>query len=51
MMKKLGLGQEPFVSGADSIIDRMVENIPNAESGFSLLFSAQPFPNYQIKFE
>jgi hypothetical protein len=47
----VGLTQEPFVSGADHIIERMVEGIPNAESGFTLLFSAQPFPGYQVQFE
>ena len=25
-------------------------DIPNAEQGFNLLFSAQPFPGYQTKF-
>lgn len=44
--EKVGLQQEPFVSGADKIIDQIVSTIPNAESGFSLLFSAQPFPEY-----
>ena len=29
----------------------MVAEIPNAESRFSLLFSAQPFPNYQFQFD
>jgi hypothetical protein len=47
----VGLRQEPFVSGADAIIDRMVQQIPNAESGFTLLFSAQPFPGFQVEFE
>lgn len=37
----VGLVQEPFVSGADDIIDRMVENIPDAQQGFTLLFSAE----------
>jgi hypothetical protein len=46
----VGLVQEPFVSGADTIIDRGVNNIPDAESGFTLLFSAQPFPGFQIEF-
>ena len=49
--EKVGLIQEPFVSGADVIIDRMVEGIPNAAEGFSLFFSADPFPGYQGKFE
>jgi hypothetical protein len=47
----VGLRQEPFVSGADTIIDRMVQGIPNAESGFTLLFSAQPFPGFQAEFD
>jgi hypothetical protein len=45
------LRQEPFVSGADTIIDRMVTQIPNAEKGFTLLFSSEPFPGYQHEFE
>ena len=49
--EKVDLVREPFVAGADKMIDRMVENIPNAESGFNLLFSAQPFPGYQVKFD
>ena len=35
----VGLLREPFVSGADDIIERLVEGIPNAEQGFTLLFS------------
>ncbi len=49
--EKVGLVQEPFVAGADTIIDQMVVDLPNAESGFSLLFSANPFPGCQVKFE
>ena len=48
---EVGLRQEPFVSGADAIIDRLVKEIPNAELGFTLVFSAQPFPGYQVEFE
>jgi uncharacterized protein DUF6717 len=48
---KVGLLQEPFVSGADTIIDRMTQAIPSAESGFTLLFSAEPFPGFQAMFE
>lgn len=47
----VGLRQEPFVSGADAIIDRLVQQIPDAESGFTLVFSAQPFPGFQAEFE
>lgn len=46
-----GLVQEPFVSGADEIIERMVQDIPEAQSGFTLLFSAAPFPGHQSMFE
>ena len=47
----VGLTREPFVSGADAIIDRLVQEIPDAKSGFTLLFSAQPFPGFQAEFE
>ncbi len=49
--EKVGLVQEPFVSGADDIIEKLVGKIPNAENGFSLLFSATPFPGHQTEFE
>jgi hypothetical protein len=29
----------------------MVRDIPDAEKGFTLLFSGQPFPGYQTLFE
>jgi hypothetical protein len=44
-----GLVREPFVAGADVILDRMVEGIPHAHEGVGLLFSAQPFPGYQFE--
>ena len=47
----VGLTQEPFVSGADAVIDRLVKDIPDADSGFTLIFSAQPFPGHQAEFE
>lgn len=46
-----GLIKEPFVSGADVIMDKLVSGIPNAEKGFRLLFSASPFPGYSLKLE
>ncbi len=48
---KVGLVQEPFVSGADSIIDRVVANIPDARSGFLMLFSSSPFPGSTYRLE
>ena len=46
--EKAGLVQEPFVEGADVMIDRLVEDIPEAEHGFTMLFSAGPFPGHQV---
>ncbi|MFD0895127.1 hypothetical protein KBB96_00780 [Luteolibacter ambystomatis] len=46
----VGLRQEPFVSGADTIIDMLTQSIPNAAEGFRLVFSAQPFPGYEARF-
>ena len=42
----VGLVKEPFVSGIDTIIDRVVaaQKIPDAENGFTVVFSANPFP-------
>lgn len=49
--EKAGLVQEPFVSGADTVIDGMVEAIPGAAHGFTLIFSDKPFPGHQIALE
>ena len=48
---RVGLVQEPFVSGADAIIDRAVADIPDAQSGFLMLFSSSPFPGHQFRLE
>ena len=47
--EKVGLVQEPFVSGMPQIIDILVRDLPNAEQGFKLLFANTPFPGYQVK--
>jgi predicted enzyme related to lactoylglutathione lyase len=49
--ERVGLVQEPFVSGADTAIDRLTEHIDGAEDGFALFFSGTPFPGQQIEFE
>lgn len=41
------LVREPFIAGVDTVIDAMVADIPGAEAGFTLLFSADPFPGHQ----
>ncbi len=49
----VGLEKEPFVEGADVIIDRALEakNVANADVGFRLIFSAGEFPKYDVKFK
>jgi hypothetical protein len=47
----VGLVQEPFVAGADTWIDRVVAGISNAEQGFTLIFSATPFPGHQYRLD
>ncbi|ALN92147.1 MULTISPECIES: DUF6717 family protein [Lysobacter] len=47
----VGLREEPFVSGADTIIDHMVAGIDGAQNGFTLLFSTHPFPGYQLQLD
>jgi hypothetical protein len=46
----VGLQREPFVSGADEILDILTAEIPDAASGFRLLFSPEPFPGYVARF-
>ena len=48
---QVGLIKEPFVEGADTMIDAMIGNIPNADNGFRIIFSASAFPSYQHKLE
>ena len=45
----LGLHREAFVSGIPEMIDAMVKDIPDAEKGFRLTFSAQSFPGHEYK--
>ena len=47
--ERVGLVREPFVAGVPEMIDYLVADIPNAEDGFRMLFSARPFPGYQEK--
>ena len=48
---RVGLAAEPFVGGADIIIDRITADIPNAATGFTMVFSATPFPGHQHHLE
>jgi hypothetical protein len=42
-----GLVEEPFVAGVPEMIEVLVKDIPDADRGFRLLFSAKPFPGHQ----
>jgi hypothetical protein len=44
-----GLVREPFVAGVPEMIDVLVSDIPEADKGFRLTFSAREFPGYQRK--
>jgi hypothetical protein len=43
------LVQEPFISGADTLIDQAVANTLGTDRGFFLIFSGRPFPGYTIR--
>jgi hypothetical protein len=49
--EKLRFRIASFVSGADTWIDRVVADIPNAENGFTLIFSSTPFPGHQYRLD
>ena len=48
---RVGLLREPFVSGIDEMIDRLVAEVPNAAKGFRLIFSPTAFPGHQAKLD
>lgn len=48
---KVGLVREPFVGGADTMIDVATAHIPNASQGFVAVFSAGYFPDAKIVLE
>ena len=45
------LVKEPFVGGADRIMDVISEQVPDGKNGFTLVFSSRPFPGHQITLE
>jgi hypothetical protein len=47
---RVDLYQEPFVSGADTIIDALTADIPAAAEGFKMIFSQQGFPGFTAHF-
>jgi hypothetical protein len=48
---RVGLSAEPFVGGADSMIDRVTSDIADADRGFIMIFSAQDFPGRQFRLQ
>jgi hypothetical protein len=48
--RDVGLVREPFVSGADDVIESFAQRIPGSESGFNMVFSAVPFPGHDAEF-
>ena len=48
---RVGLTAEPFVGGADTMIDRVTADIPGAKDGFVMVFSSTPFPGHQFRLE
>lgn len=46
-----GLVKEPFVCGADQILEQMVAGIHNAEDGVKLIFSGNPFPGSMFELQ
>lgn len=48
---RVGLAAEPFVGGADDMIDRITADIPDAADGFVMVFSAIPFPGHRFRLD
>ena len=50
---RVGLDKEPFVAGADTLIDLAIDRkgITNAKDGLLMLFSATPFPSAELQLE
>jgi hypothetical protein len=44
--ERVGLQGEPFVAGADVLLDKATAEIPDATKGFRLTFSQHEFPEY-----
>jgi hypothetical protein len=46
---QVGLKREPFIAGIPEMLDRLTKSIPDADKGFRLFFSTEPFPGQQIE--
>src|SRR5438105_15292667 len=45
----VGLSREPFIAGIDTMIDKAVAGVPDAEQGCRAIFSASSFPGADLK--
>jgi len=45
----VGLSKEPFIAGIDTMIDKVVASIPDADKGFRAIFSAAQFPGSRFE--
>jgi hypothetical protein len=48
---RVGLVQEPFISGIPAMIEHATRHIPDARKGFVLTFSRTPFPGYTVELD
>ena len=46
----VGLKREPFVGDVNELLDRLTAHIPDAQNGFRLTFSSEPFGGHQAVF-
>jgi hypothetical protein len=49
--ERVGLVQEPFVGGADTMIDTITAGIPDATKEFTMVFSNSAFPKSRYRLE
>ena len=47
----VGLQKEPFIAGIDVMLDHIAAEIPNADTGFTILVAATPFPGHQFRLD
>jgi hypothetical protein len=46
----VGLVREPFVAGADVVLDKLTAHIPDAATGVTIIVSGNPFPDAKHEF-
>ena len=49
--ERVGLVKEPFVAGADTIIECIAADIPDTANGFIMIFAGTPFAGHQFRFD